>query len=144
MPASVGEGFMGEVWDEDHIRAAQGSDDSLGLLRLPFSRVLAKGGEIDLKQELEDAHLTSTSAPSFASCHVRVPSDGGSRRPRRVSFTCEFAWNPSGRAAATRRAVNLAQWCGSSPCPAQMQVGVVSLIACLPPVRPGEPWISEL
>lgn len=43
-----------KVWDEDHIRAAQGSDDSLGLLRCPFHRLLREGGEVDIKQKLEE------------------------------------------------------------------------------------------
>ncbi|OLP80555.1 putative phosphatidylinositol 4-phosphate 5-kinase MSS4 [Symbiodinium microadriaticum] len=46
-----------KVWDEDHIRAAQGSDDSLGLLRCPFHRLLREGGEVDIKQKLEDSTL---------------------------------------------------------------------------------------
>ena len=46
-----------QVWDEDHIRAAQGSDDSLGLLRCPFHRLLREGGEVDIKQKLEDSTL---------------------------------------------------------------------------------------
>eukprot|EP00439_Symbiodinium_sp_Y106_P082107 s514_g21.t1 len=50
----LSEEILFKVWDEDHIRAAQGSDDSLGLLRCPFNRLLREGGEVDLKQKLEE------------------------------------------------------------------------------------------
>ena len=58
-----------QVWDEDHIRAAQGSDDSLGLLRCPFNRLLREGGEVDLKQKLEDRTLVLWESARCTSHH---------------------------------------------------------------------------
>ena len=98
-----------EVWDEDTVRTAQGSDDFLGRLRIPMAQILQRGAE--LNQRLEDCTICDTENSPFR--HL-------SSRECWIS-TCGFGWSFPGHQqgwatrksmAGSRRAGRLSiSWC---------------------------------